>query len=303
MSGRETQTREAIADARECFDRAVLRSAFAGAPAADAALQALVSEVRAEFDRLEAKSSDAVDRGSLEESAVALSRMRAYVLPIDEIRHEAASILDDMADWGVPRDVLDRLADHVEETRTGQVAAARAALYQLYAEYDYWDGYVDWWNSQLKLAVWIGAPLTIATLVASFLCLRRGLVLPGFVAGAATGAGLSVLLRLPRLAVFGKLSDFWIRAARRYLSGTLAALLGLALLQTGLLVIPLANGGDVAKVAAECGSTCGATAQVLLFGIGLALGFSERLISSFTDSLVGAAARRQKPGRSAGEGA
>jgi hypothetical protein len=295
MAGnRDKQASEAVADVREYFDRAVLRSAFAGAPAADPAIQALVAETRAEFDRLAAKIPEAEDRAGLVESAEALARMRAYVLPIEEVRHEAASVHSDMADWGVPRDVLERIADHVEETRTGAPAAARAALYQLYAQADYWDGYVDWWNDQLKLAAWIGAPLTLVTLVAAFLCLGNGLVLPGFVVAGATGAGLSVLLRLPRLAVYGKLSDFWIRATRRYLSGTLAAVLGMALLQTGIFVVPLAGGGDVTKVVAECAAGCAVPGQVLLFGIALALGFSERVISSFTESLVGAPARASR---------
>ncbi|HEY6101088.1 MAG TPA: hypothetical protein VIW03_16755 [Anaeromyxobacter sp.] len=301
MDDGEKRVREAIADAREYFDRAVLRSAFAGVPAAEAALQALVAETRAEFERLEAKIPEVADREALEESARALARMRAYLLPMDEVRHDATSILSEMTDWGVPGDVLDRIGDLVGETRTAGAAAARAALYQLYAESDYWDGYVDWWNDQLKRAAWIGAPLTLATLVLSIVCLRRGLVIPGFVLGGATGAGLSVLLRLPRLAVFGKLSDFWIRATRRYLSGTLAAVLGMALLQTGILVIPVANGGDVAKVVSECASSCGIAGQVLLFGVAMALGFSERVISSFADSLVGTAARgRQAAGRPVG---
>ncbi|HEX9185750.1 MAG TPA: hypothetical protein VGB87_01675, partial [Vicinamibacteria bacterium] len=210
----------------------------------------------------------------------------------------AASVLDTMNDWGVPREVLDRVADHAREARGPDAGAARAALYDMYSELDYWDGYVDWWNDQLKLAARVGAPLTLVTLLAALLCLRSGLVVPGIVGAGATGAGLSVLLRLPRLAVYGKLSDFWIRATGRYLSGTLAAVFGIGLLQTGLVVVPLPNGGDVTKVVAECAGACGVASQLLLFAIALALGFSERVITSFAESLVRVPARP----RAAGEG-
>jgi hypothetical protein len=92
--------------------------------------------------------------------------------------------------------------------------------------------------------------------------------------------------RLPPLAVYKKVADFEARAARRFVSGVMAALLALGLIQAGVVVIPLPRGGDLTNAFARCAQGCGWAQASLLFGAGMILGFSERLLTSLGDSLV-----------------
>jgi hypothetical protein len=97
--------------------------------------------------------------------------------------------------------------------------------------------------------------------------------------------------------VYRRVADFWARAAQRFVSGVMAAMLGLGCLQAGVLVLPLPQGADVASVFNSCALGCGWAQSTALFAVAMALGFTERLLSSLGESMLGVAGRARASGR------
>jgi hypothetical protein len=290
------EAKAVVADQREYFDRAVLRTTFAQGPDAAVAKQALIEMTRREFDRLEQKAAVGDSEG-VEASARALARMRVYVWPREEARQEAAAMLSAMDDWGVPRDALERMASKVARLEHCEDAEAKAILYQLYADHDYWFEFIDWLFDRRRTAMMGVIPLVLVSAALSFWWFGNGSTLLGFVAAAASGSATSVMQRLPPIAVYRRVADFWARAAQRFVSGVMAAMLGLGCLQAGVLVLPLPQGADVASVFNSCALGCGWAQSTALFAVAMALGFTERLLSSLGESMLGVAGRARASGR------
>lgn len=279
-----------VADQREYFERAVMRSTFAQGPDAVAGKQALIEMTRREFDRLEQKAAGG-DCEGVEASARALARMRVYVWPRDEARQEAAAMLSAMEDWGVPRDALERMASKVARLEHCADAEGNAILYQLYADHDYWFSFIDWLFNRRRAAMLVVIPVVVVSAGLSFWLFAHGSPLLGFVAAAASGSATSVMQRLPPIAVYRRVADFWSRAAQRFVSGVMASMLALGCLHAGVLVLPLPRGTDVASVFNACAQECGWAQSTALFAVAMALGFTERLLASLGESMLGLAGR------------
>jgi len=104
-------------------------------------------KVLREFSVIEAEVEGATedDLDMLEDRAERLELLRAYVLPREEIALEGKTAFADLSQWGVPPGILATLkADTLELLSDKDEKVARGALRALYAEYDYWSWYVDW---------------------------------------------------------------------------------------------------------------------------------------------------------------
>lgn len=287
-----------LADCREYFERAVLRSEFAAGAGTAARLQEPIARTRAEFDRLEARVA-AGDLDGVEESAQALARMRAYVWPVEEARQEGPDLLAAMRQWGIPAAVLVELEGQVEQMRRAPEPESRALLYQLYADHDFWSPYVDWLIGYRRNATLAAAGVTILAAALAYLALLGSHLLWGTALAAAAGAALSVMRRPPPVDVFSKVADFFTRAARRVFSGVLGALLALGLVQAGIIVIPLPRGTDLTTVLGACALDCGWARATVLFTFGATLGFSERLLSTIGESMLPSTSRGSSAERAA----
>lgn len=282
---RTLQAKAAVADHREYFERAVLRSNFASGDESTAGKQDLISRTRREFDLLDQKTSTG-DVEGISDSAQVLARMRAYLWPVDEAKQEGKGLLSVMEQWGVPRIVLKELQAAVEKMRDCPEPRMRALLYQLYADHDYWSSNIDSLFDQRKIAARVAASMTVAGAALAYLLFLYTHVLWGFIAAASAGSALSIMRRPPPVDVYSRVADFEARAIRRFISGVMGSLLALGLVHAGVVVIPLPRGIDVTHVFDACVQGCGWAQSTVLFAFGLTLGFSERLLTSVGDALI-----------------
>jgi hypothetical protein len=282
-----------LADYREYFERAVLRCGFAAGPAALSQKQAVIDQTLQEFNRLEKK----IESGDLDgavDSARSLARMRGYLWPIEEAKQEAAAMLAGMEDWGVPQDVLNRWRPAVLRMETCPETDARAILYQLYADHAYWDDNVGALVDERKRTGRIAGGGVVVLAAAAILCFLKVQVLLGIVFGAASGATLSVLRKPPSVDVYKRVADFDVRVITRLVSGVMASLVTLGLIQTGVIVIPLPRGADLLSVLSTCDQGCRWAEALILFALALPLGFSERLLTAVGDALVPSQAKTKR---------
>jgi multisubunit Na+/H+ antiporter MnhB subunit len=182
-----------------------------------------------------------------------LSRCRAYFLPQAEVRLEGKDALAEMEQWSVPAPVLANVREVVEKQVLAEdLPAARSALNTVLDGYHFWDDYIDWYFAQIDRAVAVGVALTLTTLVCSLALLARGAPILGFILAGATGAGTSILLKLPPLTVYGEAASLWPRSAVRYVAGTVAAAVGCGLLVTDVVNIPNTEGMTPSRAIDAC---------------------------------------------------
>ncbi len=142
--------------------------------------------------------------------------------------------------WGVPR-------RYVEGELFGLLAMAQgvqpsaAALEQIFDEYDYWDSYTERYVVHiLPLLCWGLVLIALDGLGGAFYwgLVKRELVIAFLLAGA-TGAALSVLLKLPPLGVYGELVKTGLELLGRFTTGVVMSAAGLGVIALGLLNVPV----------------------------------------------------------------
>jgi hypothetical protein len=109
---------------------------------------------------------------------------------------------------------------------------------------------------------------------------RRDLRFPGFLFAGIAGTGVSILLKLPPLSVYGEAASLWLRIAGRYAAGAAGTIAGYGLLVLG--IIHIAAGSSSPDVLDPCAwGGCWQRTAAITVAIGLLLGFSERALGSF----------------------
>lgn len=123
----------------------------------------------------------------------------------------------------------------------------------------------------------------------------------GLIAAGAAGSSVSVMAKMPSLDVSlsGELSAYGRRIRSRIAAGTIGSLIGVALLGWG--VLPLAiKDLSFADALAACTAygiaPCPITKMLLVLGIAMLLGVSERTLTSFEQRLLGDGSNQQPPG-------
>jgi hypothetical protein len=199
---------------RASFDEAVKQANAAGSTCR----QEFVADVLKEFDKIESAldSASASEIEELVDRAESLSRLRAYVYPPEELTLQAKSALADMSEWSVPPTVLTTLQDDVLPVVSGpEIAAARAGLYTLFEDYDYWNWYVDWYDDFMSgTALWL-VGLLVLLLLGAVVSLHYQQVVLGLICAGGYGALVSVLSKVPPLSIYGEAASYRLLIRRR----------------------------------------------------------------------------------------
>jgi hypothetical protein len=244
-----------------------------------------------ENDAQQATKTDHLD--DLRSSAEQQGQLRAYLFPVGEIRSEAALVIDVMEEWGVPKTSIDRLRSYSERLR--QVSCtpedARSTLRAIFEEQDSWEEYTDdYGDTMTAFAGWL-FPVAIALPIlaaASFYLAPyfSPLLVFGLLCAGASGSCVSVLAKMPAfdLALSAELESYRRRIFGRIALGVAASIIGCALLASGVVSISFQN-----LTFADC-LTLGTSSPVkalILLGVPMLLGFSERALTSFEQRMFG----------------
>jgi hypothetical protein len=234
-----------------------------------------------DIDELRSLSVDAEQQGEL----------RAYICPRGEIFLEGSMLIDRMEEWKVPRAVITNLrglvVKHLQMANT-KTEEARSALRAIFREYDSWANYTDDYEDTLKKFT---RGLSVTTLVTLLIAIAIVVWWPSFVtfgvlfAGSA-GSCVSIMSKMPVLEVSpsGELEAYERRIWTRIAVGVVASVIGSGMLGWGLLPVSI-QGKTFSGVLDVCtsspASSCTVVNALILVGVPMLLGFSERALTSF----------------------
>ena len=308
LEARRQRAVAAIRGERATFETMVKRAQVNGV-VADESLKG----VPLRFEEFERKAREARSIEELEDlidDAEEQGQLRAYICPPAEVANEGRLAIDLMEEWGIPKGTLAKLRESVgQRLQSGDTSTARGALRAVFEEFDSWSDYVDDYEetmeSRAHLLLWLVVGLLLAGLVA--IHFPKTVLLGLFLAGAAGGCG-SVALRMPVLDVTpsGTFSAYGRRIFTRIIVGVVASVMGCALLGWGLLPISIQNQSfsDVLNACtASPGSSCTELKALILLGVAMAFGFSERALISLEGSFRFLGDAAQRPSRRNGPSA
>ena len=290
------ELRNLIREKRATFDEAIEDAKFfaAGSPLPDN-IQQHIQFVTAEFDSLLSLLKETAadkDLDFIEVRAEELANHRVYVSPIHDLKIEAAEELEELSSWGVPEESLALIKKWVAKLDEKEVAEAekRLIMLQLIEDYDFWDVYVDWVVKVTTVMHGVSFSLVVLGLVLSLVLLRNSPVI-GFIMAGVSGAAISVLLKIPQVILY---KDVWTLVAKfisRIATGAIVSVVGLSLLSSKIINLVLEVGEKKITIAelvcCPNDANCPALGQIILIGIGVLFGFSERLLSSLESTLLG----------------
>ena len=118
------------------------------------------------------------------------------------------------------------------------------------------------------------------------------LLLLGLLFAGAAGSGVSVMAKMPALDVslVGELDAYGRRVLSRIGVGVVASLIGCGLLAWGFFPISIQNqtfADALNACTAPASSSCVAIKTLIILGIAMLLGFSERALTSFEQRIFG----------------
>jgi len=241
-----------------------------------------------------AKSEPDFDRlGDLMDDAETHGQYRAYFCPAGDVLREGESVISIVTtEWGLPKSVADDLG-RIRGDLEKSPAEARAALHFLFAERDSWDDYTTDYEDTMETFTFVLFGLTFLPLV-SAVCFRyafhphfRFLLVLGVLGAGIAGSSVSIMRRMPEFEV--RLSNELNAYLRRILSrmgiGIAASLIGSALLGWGVLPVSIQGQTFTDAVRACTTSICSGVDMLLLLGVPMLLGFSERALTAIEERL------------------
>jgi hypothetical protein len=296
LEARRREVFSAIRGERLQFEVMVQRARVAG----DASDDTLLTDVLRRLSEIEERANQETDLeelGNLIDDAEQQGQLSAYICPAREIQDEGNLVIDLMEEWSVPKTVIARLRASLGQKlkeSDKDLNSARSALRALFEERDSWSSYTDDYERKMKVyTYWLfGATilLTLMALVALHFPLLTSLV--GLLCAGAAGSCVSVMAKMPVLDVSlsGELEAYKRRIFARIGVGFTASLIGCALFGWGVLPVSIQNQSftDIfnACTAAQPISCTGLKTLILL-GVPMLFGFSERALTSFEQKLFG----------------
>ncbi|MGA3077436.1 MAG: hypothetical protein ABSG56_27600 [Bryobacteraceae bacterium] len=266
---------------------------------------ALLQTVLKRLDQIEASAKQATrisDLDDLTEDAEVQGQFSAYLCPRDEIDGEGELVIDTIEGWGIPKAAIKRLRDlfgkKLEKADTNP-AAARSALHSLFVERDAWSDYVDDYEDTMRpwarglFCAAVSLPL-LATLAFHFAAQFSPLLILGLLLAGAAGSSVSVMAKMPALDVSlaGELDAYGRRVLSRIGIGVIASLIGSASL--AWLPVSVQN-QTFADALNSCATTSATSIRILvILGLPMLLGFSERSLTSFEQRVFGNQSKLQK---------
>lgn len=281
--------------------------------------RALIPSVLERFKKLEsdvghAKTLFQIDE--LIEEAYPLARFAAYVCPPKEIELQGQTLLNCMEEWRVPKSTIEALRkDILPRLKDTNELAARGALITLQEEYDSWSDYIDGYNKDMRNVTYILASMTVVSLGGAIFSISHGYVLLGLLLAGACGAFVSVVAKVPALnTVYGDSAPYMRGIFTRVCMGIAASVIGSGFLFSGLVTVTLpsnitlqgmieacdrdtswqtteAKAGPViepsklSQVAPGEKGGCKTENVLILAGLVMLFGFSERALTSFEEKI------------------
>jgi hypothetical protein len=204
-----------------------------------------------QFSQLEqqavaAKTIDEFD--NLMEKAEGQGTLRAYLCPTKEIVNEGTLAIDLMAEWGIPKSKIETLRSVVDQKLTDpDSVSARGALRAIFDEKNSWDVYTDDYEETMReytlRLVYVTIGLLIAAGIGTYFRLKASSVvfLAVILCAGAAGSCVSVMQKMPLfdVSLSSELDAYGRRIWSRVATGTVASLVGCALLSWGVLPIAL----------------------------------------------------------------
>ncbi len=262
---------------------------------------ALLDKVLKRLMELEDSAKQATHANALDDisdDAELQGAFRAYFCPAAEIQGEGNLVIDLIEEWGVPKSAIRQLRDSLGKKlgNTDNPQDARGALRALFEERDSWSDYTDdYENTMRNYTYWLlGATIILPSLavIAFHLASRFSpLIFFGLLFAGGEGGCASVMAKMPALDVSlsGELDAYRRRVFSRVGIGAVASLIACALLAWGLFPISIQNQtfADGLNACSASSATCTGVATLILLGVPMLLGFSERTLTSFENRFFG----------------
>lgn len=258
----------------------------------------LLDKVIQNINDIEARAKTEADYnrlGTLRDDAETQGQYRAYFCPAGDVQREGELIISIITtEWGLPKSVTNDLRKVADELKKPE--EARAALHFLFAERDSWDDYTNGYEDTMWDFTRVLFILTIGLPLVSAVCFRyafhphcRLLLVSGVMAAGVAGSCVSIMRRMPEFDV--RLSNELDAYRRRIMSrmgvGIAASVVGSAFLGWGVLPVSIQGHTFTDAIRACTTSICGGVDMLLLVGVPLLLGFSERALTTIEQRLFG----------------
>ena len=286
----EKRRKEAVSDIigeRLAFETMMQRARIAG----EQPDETFARDVTSRFGEYEEKARQETDLDELDNlacDAEVQGRLRAYVCPVAEMADEGNLAIDLMEEWNISKAVtakLRRTLGKKLDDAAENPEPARGALRAIFEESDTWRRYTNQYEKAMLRLTYILAAAMAVELVLAFFAIRFPPTIPaGLLLSGLAGSGVSIMRKMPMLEVelSGILESYWRRILIRVCVGAAASLTGCALLGWGLLPIAI-QGQTFAEMLVPCsaGQPCSAVATLVLMGVPMLFGFSERALAQF----------------------
>jgi len=299
LAGRKSQKLEArraetlfdIRREQRLFEVMVQRAQLAG-ELPDATV---LATVRARLTEIEEKAGSEINENEfyyLLGAAEQQSQLRAYICPFTEILNEGNMYIDRIEEWNVPRLVITKLRNTLGKNLAGaEPHAARSALRAIFEEYDSWYSYTDDYDDKMKTYTQWLFGITVVLLISIVISIEFiPIIIIDLLLAGAVGSCVSIMTKMPMLDVSfsGDLQSYRRRVLSRVGVGVVASLVGCAFLGWGLLPIAIQN-ETFADIVNACTATpltsCTGRKALILLGVPMLFGFSERALTSLTERL------------------
>ncbi len=286
-----THTLSTIAGERSLFEPMLQRAQITGM-AISTFPEATLSRL-AMYEAQAKVATTKIELEGLEGDAEEQGQLRAYLCPNSEVAAEGVLNIDLMEEWGVPPEQTNSLRKRIEPALTGtDYDTARGALRKIFEESDSWSDYVDDHYRTMRSAtiLLLGAIVLLSASAIVLFHWPSG-VLFGFLLAGAAGGCASVIVWAPRPLVTPskELDAYKQRIFGRVGIAIVTGLIGTALLGWGW--VPLSVRGDTfSDVLNACTAvpptSCSHLRILILLGVSMIFGFSERALSRFEEKFV-----------------
>ncbi len=265
----------------------------------------LLATVLRQIDDIEEKARNAAHPDELEDlkaDGELQGLFAAYFCPVDDIQDEGTLIIDNLEGWGIPKTAVKKLRELFTDrlkNASKNPDNARSALYGIFSEQDSWSDYVDDYAESSKSYHWqLGGAAIILTLLSMtalyFARYFSPLLWLGIFLAGGTGSSVGVITKLPALdeSLSGELDAYERRIFSGTVSGAVASLIGSAFLGWGIFPVAIQNQTftDALNACAAPLASPGSAVKILIvLGVAMLLGYSERTLHSLERRLLGVA--------------
>ena len=278
------------------FEMMAQRAQAAGEKPNSEILNAAIARF-SEFEQQATNAKNIDEFDDLIEKAEEQGTLRAYICPLKEVLNEGSLAIDVMTEWSIPKTIIDGLRNTLGK-ELNNPDSARSALRAIFAENNSWANYTDdYEDSMSKYTLWLAFATSILLVAVSVLFHFRlkwfpFLFLVVLLFAGAAGSCVSVMRKMPLfdISLSAELDAYGRRIWSRVATGTVASLVGCALLGWGVLPVSL-QGQTFPDVMTACtaqdASSCTITKTLIFLAVAILFGFSERTLPSLEKKVLG----------------